>query len=380
MQLEILLKYGVAIFTIFFAVGGRKLIKIMNPFSFYFTNYCYAQELEVSYPKIGGLDLHSLLKITPFEYTQYIYYFALGTIGIFALVSLIWASWQYLISAGDPSTQRSAKERIIASFLAILILAFTFLILRTIKLEFVVLEGTSLPTTTGTFVNVPPPTTSDPLDNIKRVANELRTQLDELRGNVNKFRDLLANCTCQAPTLKAECICESGSLACVSKGCSGDPCPQRNEIRDLKVSLKLNVENLQTTVKVLESLVNQLTPNLILGRQPANNTEKTKIENKINQLKDKVKDLTKEINKIKQAIDEVIPLADECLLEPDACEGECGNTTCHDQYGCNPNGCHPKNKNELCPMDEIDNIINNKFNSAANQIYSIINSILGFSF
>lgn len=90
--------------------------------------------LEGQYPKIG--------ETTPTSeglpgFIRYIYLFALGAVGIIALLSILIGAIMYVFSAGNPSKASDAKDRIFSALLGILILLAAVLILRTINPDLV---------------------------------------------------------------------------------------------------------------------------------------------------------------------------------------------------------------------------------------------------
>jgi len=91
--------------------------------------------LQVRYPEIGGETIEKISSTSLSQYIQYIFKFALWSIGIIAFFSLVYAGVLYLSSVGDSSKMKEAKERIVAVFLGIILLLSSYLILETVNPE-----------------------------------------------------------------------------------------------------------------------------------------------------------------------------------------------------------------------------------------------------
>lgn len=100
----------------------------------------FAQEgrpLEIEYPEIEGERPETVKTSVP-EYVKYIFNFFIWAAGIIALVVLVNAGFEYFTSAGSPEKITSAKEKIKASLLGLLILFGSYLILIFINPNLVV--------------------------------------------------------------------------------------------------------------------------------------------------------------------------------------------------------------------------------------------------
>lgn len=95
--------------------------------------------LEIEYPPFPHIAAPTETVTLP-NYIRYIYYFALGISGLVALGVLVWAGFRYLVSAGRPEVIKDAKDRMTAALLGMLILFCSWLILRTINPELVILR------------------------------------------------------------------------------------------------------------------------------------------------------------------------------------------------------------------------------------------------
>ena len=87
-----------------------------------------------------------------------IYRIALGIVGILAFGMIIFGGIQYSMSAGDPSRQKDARDRITQAIWGAILLLAAFLILNTINPELTILKEPSL----GSISTAP--STSGPID------------------------------------------------------------------------------------------------------------------------------------------------------------------------------------------------------------------------
>lgn len=85
--------------------------------------------LELDYP---GLTFIPGQQILP-QVISWFYRFALGAVGITALLVLVWAGLRYISSAADPSAQNDAKQWIWSAITGLLLLVASFFILNTIN-------------------------------------------------------------------------------------------------------------------------------------------------------------------------------------------------------------------------------------------------------
>ena len=108
-------------------------------------SFIFAQsEREVEYPVIPGPEEGSKIAITKnttlTEYIEYAFYFSLILGVIIVIGTLIYGGFLYLTSAGNTGKQRGAQDQIKASFLGLLILIFSFMVLKTVNPQLVKLE------------------------------------------------------------------------------------------------------------------------------------------------------------------------------------------------------------------------------------------------
>ena len=111
----------------------KKVIIIISIFIL-FGNWQTCQALIVNYPPIPQAP--NPAEGLPQAIT-YIYMFALGAVGIIALLAMMIGAIMYVTSAGNPSRAADAKDRIFSALLGILLLLASVLILRIINPDLV---------------------------------------------------------------------------------------------------------------------------------------------------------------------------------------------------------------------------------------------------
>jgi len=118
------------------------IIFLVSVICFVFTLNAYAQEareLEIDYPLIQG-DQPERVTVPVPEYVRYIFNFAIWATGILALLVLIYAGIEYFLSTGNPEKIKTAKDRITAALIGLLILLGSYLILWSINPNLVSFE------------------------------------------------------------------------------------------------------------------------------------------------------------------------------------------------------------------------------------------------
>lgn len=95
-------------------------------------------ELNLDYPEIGTFDINASQDIN--EVVAWLYYFVITIAGMAVFAMLVWGGFTWLTSTGDSSKIANAKERIYSAFLGLIIILASFLIMRTINPELVVLR------------------------------------------------------------------------------------------------------------------------------------------------------------------------------------------------------------------------------------------------
>ena len=120
----------------------RKIILIFLLSSFLlllFSGFCFAQKkLEIIYPKVPRVETPTTTKTALPDYLRYIFNFAITISGIVAFGVMVYGGILYVTSAGDPSKISDAKDQIIASFLGLIIILSSFLILNTVNPQLVI--------------------------------------------------------------------------------------------------------------------------------------------------------------------------------------------------------------------------------------------------
>ncbi len=123
--------------------------EIVTILFFLFPLFSFAQmptSFEVIYPRIQGIALPSLPEVyeRPEIYINYIYRISIIFGVILAFFSLVLGAFLYLTSTGNIGKQIEARERIWGAIVGLVLLLSSFLILRTIRPEFVTLRLASL--------------------------------------------------------------------------------------------------------------------------------------------------------------------------------------------------------------------------------------------
>ena len=95
------------------------------------------RDLEIEYPEVAGEQPEKVITPVP-EYVRYIYNALIWLSGLIALIVLIIGGFEWFTSAGSIDRIRSAKDRISAAVLGIIILFGSYLILISINPELVV--------------------------------------------------------------------------------------------------------------------------------------------------------------------------------------------------------------------------------------------------
>lgn len=214
--------------------------------------FAFAQRpLEVDYPEVGGIRPQDTTFSLP-EYAKYLFNFSLALAGLIAFFVLIYAGYRYMTSAGNPSSQKDAKDRISAAFLGLIILASSYLILTTINPELIFLQvpervvfqqelllESEIEVKPLPFTEIPigglieELFSQERLERIQDVSQEVEDKAEEVKILSEELKRLTENCVCSVATSGS---CESGSCGgdndCISDcQCSGDidPCGDSRE-------------------------------------------------------------------------------------------------------------------------------------------------------
>jgi len=108
-----------------------------------------ARSLEIKYPKLLGMENRLTSKSSLSDYLSYLYYFAINIIGIAAFVIVVVGGISYLTAAGSLEKTRKAQKQLIGGSTGLLIVLGTFLILRTINPQLLVLQEPNISTLHG---------------------------------------------------------------------------------------------------------------------------------------------------------------------------------------------------------------------------------------
>jgi len=254
-----------------------------------------ARDLEVDYPDIGEQEALDSSVTMP-EYVKYIFNFSMAFIGIFALAGLIWAGILRMTALDDPKKIKSSQKQITASILGLLILASSYLILKTINPELIELgepavepaeivpeDEFKIPTDI-TSINVELPIETrikgvededfgifeeKRLDRIKKLAEDIAKKALEMKETSGALVGLAGECkcdhgpykicngyVCSHPICKGSCTKkvideDEGTYECENNGCKGecctsDPCCcQRKDIDANKGINRINFKELR---------------------------------------------------------------------------------------------------------------------------------------
>jgi len=309
----------------------------------FFPLLCLAQGLEISYPRISGIQP---TRASPYLYTLYVFYFALGFVAILAFISLVFSGLQYVTSAGDPEVKKRAKERILAAFFGILILSFGILILRQARVENLFLREVTLPQVgEAPTIESEKEISRDPIQHIRKIADDMFTATFFLNSvQIPTFQGFLDNCTCG----NARSLCNYDGKSCFPLKCTGDPCPDRDKIRSEEIALKLKIEEILFYGRLLEDAKENLKPE-ILGKEPS-----IELNLKLEELKKLIEELKPLLEKLKQKVLELAPIGRECKDPATECNGSC-DLSGGDPPKCEAKNCEPQDK-KLCDMDKVKDL------------------------
>jgi hypothetical protein len=95
-------------------------------------------ELNLDYPQIGTFDINASQDIN--QVVAWLYYFVITIAGMAVFAMLVWGGFTWLTSTGDSSKITDAKERIYSALLGLILILASFLVMKTINPELVVLK------------------------------------------------------------------------------------------------------------------------------------------------------------------------------------------------------------------------------------------------
>lgn len=124
---------------------------------FFFGSVGACSALEVSLPGLGGNDSPTLE-----QYIEYFFGVAMALAGTLAIISFAIGAVQYMASAGNPTIEGDAKDRMIKSILGAILLLASYIILQTINPQLIEPSLTSLSGLPGVYltgggVDIPAP-------------------------------------------------------------------------------------------------------------------------------------------------------------------------------------------------------------------------------
>lgn len=91
------------------------------------------QQTELTYPTFLNLQGPVTTRSFLSEYIRYIFYAIVGVSGFVCFGSLVYAGALYVTSVGNPNLQKEAKDRIFSSFIGMVIVLSSYLLLNTIN-------------------------------------------------------------------------------------------------------------------------------------------------------------------------------------------------------------------------------------------------------
>ncbi len=379
--------------------------------------FVFAQrELEVTYPEVSGLKPETIE--TPIaEYVKYIFNFAIAFVGLIAFGVLVWSGTQCFTSAGKPDALSSAKSRIKSTFLGVLLLLFSYLILITINPQLIIFHLPGLPKIPSEELPKTPISlmTTDLLGKIKEIAEKIKGTPDEkglsigIKEIADKIENLTNKCTCERT--QALCKCQGGNplaqcqpIHCFAGNESNHPCPDSKDIKDNQkeiIAWKDEIfyyrnralaekEDLELDIiKVLDKKINWYNEQIKAAEEQRIidylEEEKKWLEEEKRykeELIPKLKELADTIAKLEKPTIALSALAEECFSEV-SIEKNCIPTClvgpiygCHNAYGgCQPDTC----KGNPCPMNKIQEQVGKikpaEINSICDEIIAIIENI-----
>lgn len=120
----------------------KEFLFLIILFSFFSGNFALAagRPLEVNYPNIGLTAVPTSTSVTLPQYLEYIFRWSVSMIGLVVFGVIVYSGVKYLLSAGDPSKLKDAKDGIISALLGAIILLGAFIIFNTINPQLVIFE------------------------------------------------------------------------------------------------------------------------------------------------------------------------------------------------------------------------------------------------
>jgi hypothetical protein len=231
-----------------------------------------ALALEVNYPQVPGTEAPQdfMAKIRSGQYgpeqalglfVNYFYHLALSVAGLIAFAAVLIAGFLYLVSTGNPARLADAKDRIVSAFLGLTLLLASFIFIKVLNPQLLVLKLSVLPTTSpvvipnpvlpgeqaSIFWEIPLATiTQDVISLVPEAevpSKELKEKTGILKTKEDELVALLNTCNCQ--NLSPGCsLVSCQALSCV--GTRTELCPNLAAIN----SKAQEVSNAASFVKV----------------------------------------------------------------------------------------------------------------------------------
>jgi len=99
-------------------------------------------KLNLCYPSFQNFSLTLGMPLN--QLVAWFYYFIIGIAGLSAFIMLTWGGFQYLTSAGNPTSISDAKDKIKSAFLGLLIILIAWLVLQVINPDLIILREPTL--------------------------------------------------------------------------------------------------------------------------------------------------------------------------------------------------------------------------------------------
>lgn len=102
-----------------------------------------AIQAEIDWPEVGGVSIEKdgQLTATLPQLVQYFFNFSIAIGGIAAFSMLVLGGFRFLTSAGNPSSQKDAKDIITSAIIGLLLLLSSYLLLQVINPDILTLKG-----------------------------------------------------------------------------------------------------------------------------------------------------------------------------------------------------------------------------------------------
>ena len=105
-----------------------------------------AIDAQIDWPEIGGIVIEKNMKLeaTLPQLVQYFFNFAIAIGGIAAFAMLVLGGFRFLTSAGNPTSQKDAKDIITSAVIGLLLLLSSYLLLQVINPDILTLKDIGL--------------------------------------------------------------------------------------------------------------------------------------------------------------------------------------------------------------------------------------------